>query len=178
MVCAWCSRAMHPPRRCTRHRTLSVSESEHIHVVDAQPLTIHVGGGDWIPTMILRKARHRTFPCASCRCMPTVEEICVLGHGPRFQERGQKVRTYLSELERRAAETDAGQMRTAANVRKTWRRWRRIAMTIRRISEAKGFSSPGSSASKRWGPRTAAPFLVADEVGLGKTVVARTILQS
>ena len=52
-------------------------------------------------------------------------------------------------------------------------------MTIRRISEAKGFQLATAQAALQTlgsedGPRR---FLVADEVGLGKTVVARTILE-
>ena len=52
-------------------------------------------------------------------------------------------------------------------------------MTVRRISEAKGFQLATAKAALQSltadeGPRR---FLVADEVGLGKTVVARTVLQ-
>ena len=52
-------------------------------------------------------------------------------------------------------------------------------MTVRRISEAKGFQLATAQAALQTltsedGPRR---FLVADEVGLGKTVVARTIIQ-
>ena len=52
-------------------------------------------------------------------------------------------------------------------------------MTIRRISEAKGFQlATAQAALQTLGPEDGPHrFLVADEVGLGKTVVARTILQ-
>src|SRR5437016_10803641 len=52
------------------------------------------------------------------------------------------------------------------------------AMTVRKISAAKGFQLATAQAALQTlmaddGPRR---FLVADEVGLGKTVVARTII--
>lgn len=51
-------------------------------------------------------------------------------------------------------------------------------MTTRRISEPKGFQIATAEAALETFRRTQGPrrFLVADEVGLGKTVVARTII--
>ena len=91
------------------------------------------------------------------------------GDGPTFKE-----------LERRAAENGAlADVELLQKFRQTWETLAsRTAMSTRRISEPKGFQLATAEAAlqtltRKDGPRR---FLVADEVGLGKTVVARTII--
>ena len=114
--------------------------------------------------------------------MPTVEEILRswARDSSAFVSADEKVKAYLKELERRADENGA-----AADVELL----KSISpdlgnpgvgtpMSARRISEPKGFQLATAEAAletltRKDGPRR---FLVADEVGLGKTVVARTII--
>ena len=82
------------------------------------------GGGDWDSDDDLPKGKTpKRSNALDADAMPTVEEIlrAWARNAAAFRNADEKVRTYLSELERRAAETDAeSDAKLLRTFRKTW----------------------------------------------------------
>jgi hypothetical protein len=130
MVCAWVQVAPCDPPPDDERDTGLISQYLNPHsfmlwmrsmLTDA---TSDNGGGDWDADDDPPKGKSaRRSRALDASAMPTVEEIlrAWARDAKAFRDADEKVRTYLSELERRAAENDAESDATLLRTfRKTW----------------------------------------------------------